>query len=141
MPVPTAYTETELAAYMHSKLGDVAGALGYSVDIGDYDEAVVDTLLEYGVSDIANATNVKKLRALALVEAWKKALADLAIRHDFSADGGSYSRMQMHEMATKNLEAAKTSALTYDDAYTVGRTRVVNITDPYQVIPDKDREL
>jgi len=141
MPVPTAYTEETLAIYMHEKLGNIAGVLGYSLDGGSYNEAIIDTLIAYGVTSIDNATNIKKLRALALVEAWKMAVADLSTRHDFSADGGSYNRSQMFENASKAMESAQVEALAYDTNYQVGRTRVINISDPYQVIPDEDRKL
>ena len=133
MAVPTSYTEATLKAYMHTALGAVATALGITVAAGSYDEAVNETLIAYGVSDVTSATNMRKVRSLARREAWRTAQASAAGRFDFSADGASYSRSQMHSMIATALATAESDAAQYDaaGAYTVTIGRI-EYEDPYQ---------
>jgi hypothetical protein len=122
MAAPTAYTEKELAAYMHAELGPAAAALGLEVglsDAGDYAEAVNETILQYGVTAISQASDILKLRALARVQAWRTAAAQMAALFDFGAEGGSYQRSQMAASAEKNLARALIDALPYDENYRV----------------------
>jgi hypothetical protein len=144
MPAPTAYTEKSLAEFMHSELGRVATVLGYSVgsnDAGDYAEAVNETLLVYGANTITDATSIQKLRALARLEAWKKAVGDLTTFFKFSADGGSFERQQMFDQAKAKMESANVAAMAYDSAYSAVVTRVTPVNDPYRYIPEDERTL
>jgi len=143
MPVPTSYTETTLADFMHDALGNVAGALGYSSPTS-YSEAVNDTLLAYGTDDISTISgqaNIIKLRALSKVFAWRKAVGDLSSRYKFSADGGSYERQQMFENAKATLAMLEEAALVYDTNYAVITRKVDHIHDPYQVRNLDERPL
>ncbi|MCA9941633.1 MAG: hypothetical protein KC418_23495 [Anaerolineales bacterium] len=140
MPVPTAYTEDELAAYMHSALRDVATAMGWSVAGGDYDEPVIDTLLAYGEDDIADATDMKKLRALAMVAVWQAVVDATVGDYDFSADGGSYSRAQLHDHAVARLTQAQTDAAAYLDVMEAGLVTITHTNDPWADYSDSDEE-
>jgi hypothetical protein len=131
MAVPTAYTEDTLAEYMHSALREVATTLGFAPGDGDYDEAVNEALLAYGVTDIAEATQIAKLRTLARREAWRQAQSAAAARFDFSADGGDYSRSQLHKQITTNLERAEADAAPYATvAYRISR-KAIRFNDAY----------
>jgi len=144
MTVPSSYTEKELAAYMHGELGPVAAALGLAVgstDAGSYAEAVNETLLQYGVATIAQATDMVKLRALARVYAWRKVVGLLTALFDFAADGGEYNRSQMIVAAEKNLARAVIDALEYDPVYRVRTTRQRMVNDPYRYVEDEDRTV
>jgi hypothetical protein len=144
MPAPTSYTEKSLAEFMHAELGRVATVLGYSVgasDAGAYAETVNETLLVYGATTIADASEIKKLRALARLEAWKKAVGDLTTMYKFSADGGSFERQQMFDQAKAKMESAGMVAMAFDSAYSVVVTRVTPVNDPYRYIDFDDQTL
>lgn len=130
MPVPTAYTEDQLAEYMHSVLGQVAVALGLEAPLS-YHEAIVDTLLAYGDGvTIAQATNIKKLRALAKLKAWEVAKAHAAAYVSQSIGGASISTSDMGRMIAENLEAARVYAWAYEPIYAVEVSTVTHY-DPY----------
>jgi len=137
MPVPSAYTETTLADFMHSQLGQFPTLFGWTSP-ASYQEAVNETLLAYGVDVIASATDIRKLRALARVEAWKQVINELASKFKFQADGSTFEQQQMHEMALKNLTAAERDAMVYTTDYsaTVGSIGWTN--DPYKYPPDEE---
>lgn len=139
MAIPTSYTETTLGEYMISVLGVVGQVLDYSSS--SMAEAVNDVLLAYGVDDISQATDIKKLRALSKMVAWKKACDDLVGFYKFSADGGTYDRNQMREMAEKALTQATADATAYDPNYVVGIVRAKPVNDPYRYTPEDDQTL
>jgi hypothetical protein len=144
MTPPTSYTEKTLADFMHQELGKVAGILGYAVgagDAGSYAEAVNETLLNYGQTLIAEAGDMPKIRALARVEAWRKACTDLAALYQFTSDDASYERNQVFDQAEKNLQMALTLALAWEPGYQVTVTRSRPVHDPYRYLPDEDRSL
>lgn len=114
MPAPTAYTEQELADYMHGVLGndEMARALNWSVDDGDYEDAVDETLLAYGVDDVATVTgrnNIRKLRAYARRELWRTVMQRTVGKHDTQAavEGGGESHSQIHAHARKMFRMAE----------------------------------
>jgi hypothetical protein len=137
MPVPTSYTEAQLAAFMHSQLGDFPALFGWTSDLANYQETVNETMIAYGVSTIASATNIQKLRALARVEAWKQVLAKLANKHGFQADGATFNRQQMYEMAKQNLDKVETDALVFMDGYQITTGTVTWSNDPYKYPEDE----
>jgi hypothetical protein len=139
MPAPTAYTEEALGEFMLTVLGVVGQVLQYTS--ASFGEEVSDTLLAYGVADIAQATDIKKLRALAKVAAWQKANDDLVAFYDYQADGGKFDRSQMQAMAEKALASALAGALAYDPNYQVQVTREKPVNDPYRYIPDEERTI
>ena len=92
--------------------------------LGWYDSlqviAITDKTLEmYGVATEAEATDSKKLHALADIAVWRQALADVSLDYNFSADGASYSRSQQADMIRKNLDEATNNALVYLPNYSI----------------------
>lgn len=135
--VPTSYTDQTLAEYMHGLLAEMAAALGWSVDNGDYDDPILDCLIEYGnVSYVADCTDIKKLRCLARVAVWDKVVAATSGDFNFSADGASYSREQVHNHAVARLAAAKTAALPYLSSNTIEIYTADYPNDPYTPYTD-----
>ncbi len=114
MSVPSSYNAAELAAYMHGRLRTVAAACGYMVG-SSYADAIVSTLVAYGVSDISQATSVPRLLALAEVAAWEMASTDTVPRTDVTTDGRSIRRSQFHDHAVEMLSAARARAAGYPD--------------------------
>ncbi len=149
MAAPTAYTEATLAAYMHDVLGNVATALGY-LAASSYTEAVNETLLQYGVDDIAEVSGqdaIRLLRALARAQAWRKVANDTAGDYDFKTDSTTFNRSQVHKQALLNLTAAISEAdalaaeLGQATGYVIEKARARYKDDPYQYWDEDDREL
>lgn len=142
MALPDKYTEASLKAYMHAALGPIAGVLGWSVDEGNYDEPLNDTLLAYGVSDVEQVTGaeqLKRLRALARYQVWKAAVSGLAALYDFETDGQRFERSQLMRHAEQALALAESEALPYLAEYSIGVIRVEHPHDPYQYYPLEER--
>lgn len=137
--VPTVYTSATLAEFLRQDVGPIGAALGWSVGGNSYDEPIIDTLLAYGVSDLADATDIAALRALARRAVWQQAVRHLASRFDFSLDQQSISRSQMQKMAKEALAAAEADVLVFASTFpgAVGGAGVVDIVpisrlhDPY----------
>lgn len=132
MAAPASYTEPGLALYMHATLGKVAEALGYTAPTS-YQEAVNTTLLALGLTDIAQATDMGALRAVAAREAWRKAASDAAAYFDFSADGASYTRSQLFAAIQNNQTDAEAAASAYvaDDNRYTATVGPATFRDPY----------
>lgn len=131
MPAPTAYTEATLATFMLAELGDVAGVLGWTTQDA-VQEAINEALLVYGVDDIADATDIPKLRALARRQAWRSAVNSLTTRYDFTNPEGEYKRSQMVKAAATRLAQVESDAMPYDQNF--GAAVVTTVTasaDPY----------
>lgn len=144
MALPTAYTEAELAAFIHAELGGVATALGWTVDGGSYDEAVNDALYLANVSDIASVSGsdaVFRLRRLAMLAAWRRVVAAVSLDYDFSADGGDYSRSQVAAQAAARVRELETETAGYRGDYAVEIQRVDHTHNPYQERAIEDRTL
>lgn len=142
MSVPASYTESGLAQFMESTLAATAGVLSLAAADGDFDEAVNSVLLAYGqtdISQISGSSNIMKLRLLARVEAWRLALATVSGDFDFEADGGRYSRSQMHKQIKSNLTQAESDAMAYLPDYQVSAQDIVWTQDPYQWREDDER--
>lgn len=108
-----------LADYITSNFSQIKTQLGWS----DSEEitAITDKTLEmYGVDTEAEATDSRKLHALADVAVWRQALADVSLDYNFSADGASYSRSQQADMIRKNFDAAFNAAIVYMPNYAIG---------------------
>ena len=141
MSIPTSYTETTLAEFMHTSLGKVAQVLGLSPEAGSYGEAVNEALLRYGtdsIGSISGAANLLKLRTLAKVAAWEFVVTNFAALYDFSADGGTYNRSQLFDQAKQSLELAQAQALPYDSAYEARVIGVDHAHNPYQYRPEDE---
>jgi hypothetical protein len=137
MPVPTSYDEDGFKAYLHGRLnrGGVADAFGWTVAAGSYDEIVNDTLLAYGVADVAEATDIAKLRALGNLALWEAAKEAAVLEVDYSADGASFSREAIFRHIETMLGQARYDAILYvnSDGYTVD-IYGVSRSDPYSPI-------
>ncbi len=143
MAAPISYTEKTLAEFMHQDLGRTAEVLGYAAgieDAGSYAEAVNETLLAYGVSDISAAVEIPRLRILARAAAWRMAASGLVTAYKFSADGSSYERSALFEHANRMLNRAEYNAAAWEDsrAHVVTVTRSQPLTDPYRYYPYSD---
>lgn len=144
MALPTSYTEAELKAFIHSDLGAHAEYLEWTVATGSYDEIVNDALAMYGassISTITGAANIQKLRTLARLYAMVRVVNQYATKYDFSADGNSVSRSQLHEMAKAELVRIENEAMQYTSAYAVNVQRVDHPHNPYNSIDYDDRVL
>jgi hypothetical protein len=140
MPIPSSYTENQLRDFMLASLQELGAVLGLTAE--SFAEAVNDTLLAYGVAEIANATNVAKLRALARVEAWRAAVAAASARIDWSEAGASFKQSQYRAAASDGLARAQMAAAEYGEAlpgYVVS-VGTLAISDPYAWTEDEDEE-
>lgn len=138
MPVPTGYSEASLQVYMLAATGNLGTVLGLT--ISDFVEAVTDTLIAYGEEDIADATEIGKLRALAKVAAWQVAVAKSSGYMKFQADGGSFEAQQIHAQALAGLALAETMAATYTGGmvgYEVTTATFHHANDPYPLPTDE----
>lgn len=110
MAAPTVYTEASLAEFMHiGVLKAVATVLGWSVGAGSYAEAVNEAVLSYfaGTGDIAAATDIRRLRAVARCEAWRAVVEETVSDFDYTADKATYKRSQINDQARRALERAE----------------------------------
>ncbi len=107
-----------LANYITANFAQVKSQLGWSDSLQII--AITDKALEwYGVSTEAEATNTKKLNALADVAVWRQALNDVSLDYDFNADNAGYKRSQQADMIRKNLDTAESAALVYLPNYSM----------------------
>ena len=136
MPIPTVYSEPLLQQYMLNQTGNLGVVL--ELDVTDFIEAVADTLLAYGVTGIANATDIAKLRALAKVEAWRVAKAHAAGRTDFDVESAALKRSQLIAQVQMFLDMAEADALLYGlSNYRVTVGALVYSDDPYPLPSDE----
>jgi hypothetical protein len=115
-----------LAAYITSNFAQVKSQLGWSDSLQIV--AITDKALEwYGVETEAEATNAKKLHALADLAVWRQALNDVSLDYDFSADNASFSRSQQSKMIMDNYSQAMNDALVYLPNYSI----LINASDDH----------
>ena len=108
-----------ISAYITANFRQIKSQLGWSDSLEI--TAITDKTLEfYGVATEAEATDTKKLHALADVAVWRQALHDVSLDYSFSADGASYSRNQQADMIRDNLSEAVTGAIVYMPGYSIG---------------------
>ena len=132
MALPSSYTESALRDYMLASVGTVGSML--SLTASSFTEAVNDALVAYGVTDIALATNIAKLRGIAKVEAWRLIVTTTVGEYNFSADGGTYSREQLHKHAVDALARAEADAVSrgyMDSGAPLISVGSMKHTDPY----------
>jgi len=129
MPLPTVYTDATLETFMWNELQSVASA----VDLNPVwmAEAVNDVMLEYGVTDLADATDIKKLRAIARYHAWLRCVKQVSADYQFSEAGVSYARQQAMDGLMKMLNITKQEAAPYLSNGTIGVYDVEYTEDPY----------
>jgi hypothetical protein len=143
MPALDPYTDSTFKEYLHRALGHTATGLHWSVAGGHYDELLLDTKLALDVNDLASLTSnadLKKLRVVGRVQLWRAVLAATAGDYAFSADGGSYSREQVHAHAQAMLAQAESEAMAVGalEGYVVSNGKASYPGDPYA---DYDDEL
>lgn len=141
MPPPTVYTEIELAAFQVAALGDLATALGWVTSTPAVVEAVNDALLTYGVSDVATAANIPRLRALARVAIWQAVVRATAGYFHFSVETLSFDKEQVHEHALKMIAEAEREAGWVGAGPALVVTSVSRPHDPYTWVPIDARTL
>ena len=113
MPVVTTLSENDVKEYMEVVLGDTASKLGWTVGGDDFDEPVNEILYILGESSYAFVTaqaDVKKVRSIARVEAWRAAMYYTAheISHSSGAPGtGQTSRADIHRHCKAMFTLAK----------------------------------
>lgn len=133
MPIPIAYTETELAQYMMDLIGDTSFAINW-IDTDKYKEAVNETVLAYGVTTIDQATEMQKLRTIARREVWKAVAGTSAGNYRFGSDREAYFRNQIYEHAISEYTRAAQDAAKYvtdDDSVRATNMIVLDAEDPY----------
>lgn len=145
MAIPSSYTEVELQDYMLEITSAISSVIG--LVSSDFTEAVNDTLVNYGVNSIASATNIKKLRLLAKIEAWRTVVNVTVAEYDQSRDSGESQvwdkKNQLHTNAKAQLEAAETQAASLGyvaDGATYNTVAFGTITynDPYSITEDEE---
>lgn len=118
MPIPTTYSEPELRLFMLESVGSLADVLGLTTD--HFDEAINETLLSYDVDDLSDATDIRKLRALARVEAARVAVRRSAGWYNMRSGQDSLERATVHKQAKEALADAIVEAGPYDvDGYRI----------------------
>lgn len=134
------YTEALLTRFMERALGDLKDEVGFTDDTF-YLDAIEDTCLAYGVSDVVDATDVKKLRALARVCLWRDVLFKLTAMYDYSEEEEAAKRSQLYRQAESSLRVAERLAAPYDPLRSVQMGRIIWKSDPYQYLPDDKRTI
>ncbi|MCA9936192.1 MAG: hypothetical protein H6662_15605 [Ardenticatenaceae bacterium] len=136
MTVPSAYSEATLKTYLHGILsrGGIAATLDWQIEAGSYDEIITDTLLAYGVDDIAEATDVAKLRALARLALWEAVETAVPLEINYTADGATFNREAIFQHVQTMLQRARLDAFAYTDDYQVDVLGVQRDYDPYDAI-------
>jgi hypothetical protein len=143
MPLPGAFTtEDALADFMLAELGNVKDVLGWT-SRGNIQQAVDSVLLAYGLvagDDVADATDVAKIRAIARYFVWLVAVDNLNTFFQFQTDGQSFHREQIVAGARKSLKQAARLAgqyLTLEQGL-VTVTAVEAYINPYKVTAGSD---
>jgi hypothetical protein len=140
MPVPTSYSESQFAAYLVTTLDTLEQVLNWDQGDPRVREAVADALLDYGVSDIADATDIRKLRALGRRAIWRAVANATAGFYAFTDVGQQqFSRQQIHDHAVAMLKQAEVESLEWSLSYAASSSTISRITDPYIVLPDSER--
>lgn len=138
MPVPTSYTEVTLKEYMIATLGAVATSLSWTTISQQVEEALIDALIAYGVDDIADVTDIKKIRALAKLSVWQAVSREVSGDFSFSADGASYNREQVHAQAQLEIARAETDAMPYLSNYRITTATARHPDDVYREVEDDE---
>lgn len=140
MAIPAAYTEETLIQFCLTELGDVASVLGWAADTEQVAEAVNDALAAYGISDIADATDIATLRRLARWAIWRQAANSIVTRYTFATDSGQrWERQGMVDAVLARARQAETDALADLPGYAVELVSADDRRDPYRYLPEEAR--
>ena len=105
MPLPTLYTPETLTIFMRATLAETGESLAWNDE--RFAEPINATLLAYGVQEVAQASNVLKLRLLATVEAWQAVVNATAGDYDAASATDDLKRSQFHKQAKAMVASAK----------------------------------
>jgi hypothetical protein len=111
MPIPTSYTEQTLIAYMRDGVLKRTAQQLQLVDAADYVDAVTEVTIALGVSDIGQATDMARLRAVARREAWRTAMQQAAGEHHSEVDGKANDRQQIYDHCATMYDQAAQEAI------------------------------
>lgn len=124
--------------------------LGWTAGSVQVQEALNDTLLEYGEPTIANIVNttgangtrnLRRLRALGRRAIWRAVVQATAGKYQVGSSEWQLSRQQIHTQAKGAFEIASSECLEWDPSYAVSIVTVKRPSDPYQVLPDSERQV
>lgn len=143
MPVPTTYSEAEIKTLMVTTLGTVAAALSWTTATPAIQESVYDAAILLGVSDVADATDIAKLRAAARLAVWRAAVGALAGMTTFSSAGSSYNLSDLQRQAKESLAVAEREAAVHgvDPAMAARVDHIRWRHDPYATLNDELRTI
>ena len=144
MPVPTQYSEAVFADYLASVLGELGPIIGWDAGSVQVLEALNDTLLEFGTTDISTVVTPRDLlglRALGRRAIWRAVVQAVSGKYDFSDSDAKFTRSQIQAMALESLKLAESDCLQFSPSYAVSIVRVARPQDPYSVLPDEERVL
>lgn len=143
MPVPTTYSESLLADYLASVLGDFADLLGWNAGSVQVQEAVADAILDLDLTDISQATTptlIRGLRALGRRAIWRSVVEAVAADYTVTDNNQTLEREQMQKQAKVAFDIAEGDCLEWPAPYyKVDIVSVKRPNDPYVVIPDSER--
>lgn len=133
MPAPSTYSESDLAAYMLDIMGQVATDLGWTASTPAMVRAIYATERACAVTDIATATDMGMVEAIAAREAWRVAARWTATLHNFGPQQGvSFAMSAINDQITTQLAFAEAAASIYGDpANTIVVSDIVHADDPY----------
>lgn len=124
-----------LKTYLTERYTNIGNQLGWSSS--DFDLIVSDTLEVLDITSEAE-TSAIKLHAVSVYLLWKKALETVSLDFDFSADGSSYKRSDLHAQVLKNLAMAESDAMVYLPNYQIEIGTLTNTEDPYIYSESRD---
>lgn len=102
---------SDFTNYIVGYVGNISGTFGWGQDTLDF--IVSEALLEYGVNTEAEATDLKKAKALLRFKTMERMLLDFSTKHDYKADGESFSANQVPERFLEMWKLAKRDATPY----------------------------
>ena len=117
-----------LSEYIQAYLGQI-----YTDWLTSTSAIEADVLALYGVETEAEATNLAKLYAIAKSISWLHIMSATASAYNFSADGATFNRSQIFEMAKANYLSTLADAIQYMPSYEVEIGEVDHTEDPYEV--------
>lgn len=120
-----------LTEYIDGTLGSWKTNLGWTST--EINFIIAKTLLAYGVAFQYQATDEKKLFALAEIETWKKVKKEVAQDFKFSELGASYDRNQVFEQVQVLLDDAVSAGMVYLDGWSINIGEMTFVNDPYTV--------
>lgn len=107
MPAPLYTSETQFAEYLTLAIGP-AVINDLAIDTVWLEVVVQDVMLDLGVTDIAAATDLRKLRAWGKLRVWEWITNQYVPDYRYTTDGESKDRHQRWEHAKTMLALSRT---------------------------------